>query len=365
MSQSPDSAILLPARDGHLLLGGDRFTITTGEEPPREQILPRPSRSFVFEAQMPKKVILDVDPGIDDAIALCMALFDPQLEVVAVTAVGGNVHPPEATRNVQAIIAELDPPRRPRIGAASPPENGLPVEGRHMYGGSGLSDVPLRVAELHHVHPAEKVICDEVRSAPEAVTIVALGPLTNIARAFQRDPELITQVGQLIIAGGSVAGPGNITPAAEFNIFCDPEAARAVFKAPVTKTLVPLDVTNRVILTYDLFNQLPPESTRVGRFLRTILPPIFRGYRQSLGLEGIHVHDSVSLMALLHPELFTTHGMAGDVETMGELTMGATVFDRRRVPAARHNMEVAMDLDVAGAIRHIIRRLNEAAQVTD
>lgn len=309
---------------------------------------------------MPKKVILDVDPGIDDAMALCLALFDPQLEVVAVTAVGGNVPPDEATRNVQAVVAELDPPRRPRIGAASPPENGLPVEGRYKYGGTSLSDVPLRWAELHHVHPAEKVIADEVRAAPEAVTIVALGPLTNIARAIQREPELTTLIGQILIAGGTVAGPGNISPAAEFNMYCDPESARAVFRAPVTKSLIPLDVTNRVILTYDLFNQLPPESSRVGRFLRNILPPIFRGYRQSLGLEGIHVHDSIALMSLLEPAMFTMQSMVGDVETMGDLTMGATIFDRRRVPAARHNMEVALDMDVAGVTRELIRRLNAA-----
>jgi inosine-uridine nucleoside N-ribohydrolase len=148
-------------------------------------------------------------------------------------------------------------------------------------------------------------------------------------------------------------------------MYCDPEAARAVFRAPITKTLIPLDVTNRVILTYDIFNQLPPESSPVGHFLRTILPPIFRGYRQSLGLEGIHVHDSVTLMSLLQPELFTMQGMAGDVETMGDLTTGATVFDRRRVPAARHNMEVAMDMEAASIVREIIRRLNAAAQVAE
>lgn len=312
---------------------------------------------------MARKVILDVDPGIDDAMALCMALFDPQVEVVAVTAVGGNVPPAQATRNVQAIIAELDPPRRPRVGTASPPDQGLPVKGRYLYAPGGLGDTEFRVAELHHQHPSEKVICDEVRAAPESVTIIALGPLTNIARAFQRDPELPSLVGRLVMMGGTVAGPGNITPAAEFNIYCDPLAARAVFHAPMTKTLIPLDVTNRIVLTYDIFNQLPEEVTRVGHFLREILPPIFRGYRQEFGLEGIHVHDSAALMAVLHPELFTMQGMAGDVETMGELTLGATVFDRRRVPAARHNMEVAVDMDAAGVIREMLRTLNSAGQL--
>jgi len=224
-----------------------------------------------------RKVILDVDPGIDDAMAMCLALFDPRLDVVAVTAVGGNCSPDRANRNVQAIIEYLDPPRWPRLGTASPPEAGLPVDGRHLHGIDGLGGVEFEVAELHHQHPSEKVIGDQVRDAPEgAVTLVALGPLTNVARAFVRDPELASALGQVVMMGGTVSGPGNITPAAEFNVYCDPRAAHAVFHSRTTKTLIPLDVTNQIVLSYDLFNQLPDESTKVGRFLRRLLPPAFR-----------------------------------------------------------------------------------------
>ncbi|MBN2476364.1 MAG: nucleoside hydrolase [Pirellulales bacterium] len=312
---------------------------------------------------MARKVILDVDPGIDDAIALCLALFDPRLEVVAITAVGGNCSPANATRNVQAIIEQLDPPRWPRLGAASPPDAGLPVNGRHLHGVDGLAGVEFEVAELHHLHPSEKVICDQVRGAPEAsITIVALGPLTNIARAFQRDPELPSLVGEIVMMGGTVAGPGNITPAAEFNMYCDPGSAQAVFRSRSTKTLIPLDVTNRLVLSFDLLNRLPDEATRVGRFLRTILPPAFRGYRQRFGLEGIHVHDSVALTAVTEPELFSTEEMAGDVETMGELTTGMTIFDRRRVPSWRNNMEVATEMQVGAVTEAIIRGMNDAAR---
>jgi inosine-uridine nucleoside N-ribohydrolase len=306
---------------------------------------------------MARKVILDVDPGIDDAMALCLALRNPDLDVVAVTAVGGNVSPAQATRNVQAIIEQLDPPRWPRLGAASEPDNRLVVDRRNLYGNDGLGGASFVVAERQHLLPSEKVICDQIRDAPHEVTIVALAPLTNIARAFVRDPELSTLVGQIVIMGGTVSGPGNITPAAEFNMYCDPAAAQAVFRSPSTKTLVPLDVTNRIELSYDLFHKLPDESTRVGRLLRQILPPVFRGYRQQFGLEGIHVHDTVTLMAAIHPELFTTKSMAGDVETQGELTLGATVFDRRRVPAWRHNMEVAVDVQKEALIEAILRDL--------
>jgi purine nucleosidase len=278
---------------------------------------------------------------------------------VAVTAVGGNVAPAQATRNVQAIIEQLDPPRWPRLGAASEPDNRLAVDRRSLYGADGLGGANFAVAERQHLLPSEKVICDQVRDAPHEVTLIVLGPLTNVARAFVRDPELPSLVGRVVIMGGTVAGPGNITPAAEFNMFCDPASAQAIFRSHSTKTLIPLDITNRIELSYDLFNKLPDESTKVGRLLRRLLPAAFRGYRQQFGLEGIHVHDTVTLMAVLHPELFTMKSMAGDVETQGELTVGATVFDRRRVPAWRHNMEVAVEMQKDAVIEAILHDLVE------
>ena len=192
---------------------------------------------------MARKVILDVDPGVDDALALAFALLHPGLDVVAVTAVGGNCSPADASRNMQAIVEALDPPRLPRLGAASETESetSLPREGRGIYGPDGLGGADLPVAERQHLLPAEKVICDQVRAAPDAITIVALGPLTNIARAFQRDPELPSLVGRVVIAGGAVAVSGNYTAAAEFNIYCDPPAAQTVFRSASTKTLIPLE----------------------------------------------------------------------------------------------------------------------------
>jgi purine nucleosidase len=282
-----------------------------------------------------------------------------------VTAVGGNVAPQLATRNVQAIIEQLDPPRLPRLGAASAPDQGLPVDSRHLFGVDGLGDAELEVAELLAPHPSEKIICDEVRAAPESVTIVALGPLTNIARAFQRDPELPSLVGRIVMMGGTVAGPGNVTPAAEFNIYCDPPSARTVFRSRTTKTLVPLDVTNRLVLGFDFLGQVPAETTRVGKLVRRILPSAFRAFRQESGLEGIHVHDSIALVAVTNPELFVTQEMAGDVEVRGELTVGATVFDRRRVPAWRHNMEVAVEMDAHKVAQQIVRNLDHAGKSTE
>jgi len=309
---------------------------------------------------MSRKVILDVDPGIDDAVAMTLALFHPGLEVLAVTAVGGNVAADKASRNVQAIVEQLDPPRRPRVGAASPPDHGQAADSRHLFGADGLGEADFDVAELHHVHASEKVLADEIRAAPEDVTVLALGPLTNVARALQRDPGLAGQMGQLIISGGSVSGSGNVTPAAEFNIFCDPLSARAVFRQPITKTLIPLDVTRQIVFDYDLLDQLPRSSSRAGAFLEQVLPFLFRSYRQSLGLEGILLPDTVALLAAIEPELFETQMMEGDVETAGELTTGATVFDRRGGPLIRPNIAVATAADVSAIRRRVVDGLQAA-----
>lgn len=308
-----------------------------------------------------KKILLDVDPGIDDAVALCIALFDPQLEVVAVTAVAGNVQPEQATRNVQAIIEQLDPPRWPRIGEASDPDLGLPSRNVNLHGSDGLGNANIQVSELQHRHPAEKVIYEEVRAAPGEVTIVALGPLTNIARAFARDPSLPELIGQLVIMGGTLDGVGNVTPAADFNIYCDPEAARAVFKsAAATKTLIPVDITRQVTFGYDLLDKLPDGNCRVGRFLAKILPHLFRSYRQELGYESICLNDAVALVAALHPELFEMELTAADVELSGELTRGATVFDRRRNREWRSNLSVATKVEVSAVQDCILRGLATA-----
>jgi len=237
------------------------------------------------------------------------------------------------------------------------------VDGRFANSVDDLRDASLTVAELRTPHPSEKLLTDEVRAAPHAVTVLALGPLTNIARAIQRDPEFPVLVHRLIIAGGAIQVPGNITPAAEFNIYCDPHAAKIVFASKAAKTLVPLDVTNRVNFSLSFLNELPPETNKIGALLRKILPAKFRAYRQHLGLETIHLHDSLTYLAACRPDLFRYEELAGDVETVGEITRGATIFDRRPVPAWQENrLEVAVGIDAAAIRLELLKRLNAAAQ---
>lgn len=314
---------------------------------------------------MARKVILDCDPGIDDAVALALALFDPRLEVVGVTATAGNVSAEQATRNVQSVIDQLDPPRLPRVGKATPVAGRQDHNNLHLHGNDGLGNAGFPVSQLHHQHPSEKVICDLVRATPNEITIVALGPLTNIARAFRLDPELPTLVDRVILVGGSVDGIGNVTASAEFNMYYNPTAAREVFKSRTTKTIVPLDSTRRVVFPMDFMQQLPPESSRVGAFLRKIVPYAFRSYRQHCGLEGIHLHDVVALLAVTDLSLFETEELDGDVEIHGEITTGVTVFDRRPERGVHSDIEVALRCDGQGIIDHVVRRLAEAGRATN
>lgn len=313
---------------------------------------------------MARKVIIDCDPGIDDALALTLALFNPQLEVVAISAVAGNVPADRATLNVQAIVERLDPARYPRLGAASPAEDVPYTDGRHLHGANGLGGVEFPVSQLARQHPSEKLICDEVRSAPDDVTIICLGPLTNVARALAREPDLVDMISRIVIRGGSVKGIGDVTPCAECNIYADPVAARAVFRSPITKTLIPLDVTDEVVWTLGFLDQLPSEQTRAGQLLRSMVPYLFRSHRQHLGLETVRLPDAVGVCAVLHPELFRTDELSGDVEIGGEITTGTTVFDRRPSAPHRAEMEVVMECDATAVADRIVRGLEEAGRQT-
>ncbi len=306
---------------------------------------------------MARKVILDVDPGVGDALAICLALAAPELEVVAVTATGGNVAPRQASRNVQAIIEHLDPPRWPRIGFAHE-DQPLRTDGRELWGVDGFCGAELGMVELHQQHPSTKVFSEEIRAAPGEVTIIAGGPLSNIAALLQREADIAMLIGHLIIVGGTLEGPGDVTAAAEFNVYCDAEAAQRVFRSSATKTLLPRDVTSRAAMTFDLLNQLPDESTGLGRVLRALLPGAFQSYRQRLGLEGMYVPEAVAVAAAIHPELLTTESWPCDVETEGVLTHGATVIDRRRHMLERGAMDVVVKLDARGAVDCIRRGLS-------
>lgn len=312
---------------------------------------------------MPRKVIVDCDMGTDDAVALCMTLFDPRLEVVAVTATEGCVTANQANSNLQAILAELDPDRYPRLGMAKSADDAPPVDTRYLFGEDGLGNAGFESSHRQRALTSEKIIIDSVRANPEQVTILCLGPLTNLARAFRRDPMLASMVDQVVIMGGSLAC-GNISPCAEFNFYFDPVSAKEVLKSRTTKTLIPLDVTQQVSFGLEMMDELPNYESRIGYFLRQILPHTFRTYRQQLGKESITLNDAVGALALLEPQLFSYQSIGCDVETEGELTRGFMIADRRPQPDHRPNVNVAVEVRAEQVRQYIVDQLTTAGHAT-
>lgn len=314
---------------------------------------------------MTRKIIIDCDPGIDDALAITMALFDPRLDVLAITATAGTVDSDQANRNVTAIVTKLDPARYPRIGTALPAASDAPVLGDiDLNGPDGLADWDFPTVPRQHDHPSDKVIGDLIRRYPGEVTIVCLGPHSNLARLLRRDPTMASMIDKVLISGGSVAHSGNATAVAESNFYFDPASAREVVTSLTTKSLVPLDVTEAITFGLDLMEKLPSETSRAGALFHKILPYKFRVSHQKLGRELMPLQDAVTLISLLHPELFDWDEMAGDVEVSGTLTRGMMLFDRRLRPEWQMNMEVARRAAADDVRDAIIRGIRYAGQQT-
>ncbi|TWU02516.1 nucleoside hydrolase [Stieleria varia] len=311
---------------------------------------------------MTRKIILDCDPGIDDAVALCMALFDPRLEVLAITATAGTVAADQATSNVASIVGALDPPRYPRFGKATESDRVAISDDIHLNGPDGLAGCCLETTDRQHSTPSEKVIAELLRKYPGEITLVCLGPLTNLARLCERDPGVMRMIDKIVISGGAVTSPGNATAVAERNMYFDAASANAVFASPTTKSLMPLDVTDQVSFGLEILEQLPAKYTRAGQLLHKMLSFAFRTAHQKLGRELIPFHDATALLSVTEPELFQWQEMAGKVETSGELTRGMTVFDQRLRPQWQRNMEVACGVDEVTAKAAIVRALRYAGQ---
>jgi inosine-uridine nucleoside N-ribohydrolase len=307
---------------------------------------------------MAHKVVLLADPGIDGAFALALALLDPELEVLGIAATAGNVDARQATQNVQTIVEQVDPPRWPRLGSALPIEYEL--DGVRLHGAGGLGGVSLPFAELHRPHSSDKLIIDLVRQYPKDVTVITMGPLSVLAYAFDRDPELPTLIKRLICLGGAWREPGNATAVAEFHFYCDPTSARQVLKSGVPLTLMPLDVTRKLLFSPTDLLELPAPESRTSRFLRQIIPFGIGATSNLYGIEGFHLKDVLGVVALSLQHALTTKPMVVDVETRGELTKGMSVIDARPGRKENTNVELAVDVEVKAVRGYITRTLGLA-----
>jgi inosine-uridine nucleoside N-ribohydrolase len=304
---------------------------------------------------MARKIIIVADPGIDAAFAVTLAMLDPDLDLLGLAATAGNVPAERATRNVHVLVEQLDPPRWPRLGAALPVE--YDRDATDLYGPDGLGGAEFPCAQLHHPHPSDKLITDLVHLHPREVAVVLLGPATVFARALDRDPDLATLVERLVVVGGAWHEPGDASPVAEFHFYCDPAAARQVLRCGAPITLLPLDVTRKLVLSPAELAQLPQPESRAGRFLAQTVPHAIAPTASLYGVEGVYLSDVLGLLALTHPGAVSTRELPADVETRGELTRGMSVFDTRWSVRAKPNVDLAVGIDLRAArdyIHHVL-----------
>ena len=322
-------------------------------------------------------LLIDTDPGIDDALAILLALASPEARIEAVTVVAGNVPVDLAVANARRILAVAAPTPMPPVirGAEAPLKRALITAG-HVHGQDGLGNLDRFVNPDGRLRYPEPPPVIETRSAAEAIletvdrwgpelTVVALGPLTNLAAAAALDARRLARAGRVVVMGGAVTVPGNVTPAAEFNFFVDPEAAAQVLEAGLTIELIPLDVTRRVVLAQTVLTERLRRcpDDRIARF---ILDFTLHGFAFGASQEGggIVLHDPLAMAVALDASLVTFEPMSVEVECEGKLTRGLSLADRRALPSHRKRVpscRVAMDVDADAVLRLVLERLCPAS----
>jgi len=297
------------------------------------------------------RIIIDTDPGVDDAVAILMALASEELDVVAVTAVAGNSPLVDTARNARRLVELAQRPDV--IVAAGCAEPLVPIDyvGGDVHGRDGLGDLEWDEPSVQ-LDPRNgvEVLRDLIMEAP--TTVVAIGPLTNLAVLAQRHPEVVSRVERLVIMGGA-SFHGNVTAAAEFNIWFDPEAAAEVFAQSWPITLMPLDLTHQAFLNDDDLARLRALGTEVGQRTADMLEPYAAFHQQWYGNRNVIMHDAMAIYELLKPHAIVKQGVVVEVETEGIHSRGATWIDRGMQHRASHVLVgCEVDNDVFRSVVH-------------
>lgn len=313
---------------------------------------------------MPRKILIDTDPGIDDAMAIFYALESPELEVVGLTTIFGNVHTELATRNALTLLeiaGRVD--IRVAQGAVAPLAMAFegPADFVHGDDGQGNVHLPAPAATPLDIDAAQYIV-DTAMAAPSEVTLVALGPLTNVAVALKIEPRLAANLAEIVLMGGSAFLPGNATPAAEANIGNDPEAADIVFGATCPVTMVGLDVTHQILMTTDDLRRIDGFSSPQAQHIAKILP-FYEAFYRSVGVDGgIYIHDSTTITYLLAPHLFESVEHPVRVDTGNSVARGETVVSTwehgHQAPwADRPRIRILTQVDGRAAVELELARL--------
>ncbi|MCA2010206.1 nucleoside hydrolase [Cereibacter sphaeroides] len=307
---------------------------------------------------MSRKIIIDTDPGQDDAVAILLALASPEeIDLLGITCVAGNVPLALTTKNAR-IVCELAGRTDVKVfaGCDRPMQRKL-VTAEHVHGKTGLDgiDLPGPQMALQEGHGVEFII--EQARAHDGITLVPIGPLTNIGTALQRAPDIAAKIDEIVIMGGAYFEVGNITPAAEFNIYVDPEAADIVFKSGIKLTVMPLDVTHKVLTTKPRIAALRALSGPVGPAVASWTDFFERFDMAKYGSEGAPLHDPCTIAWLIKPELFTGRHINVEIETGSELTLGMTVADWWGITDRPKNAFFMGDCDAEGFYALLTERL--------
>lgn len=309
---------------------------------------------------VPRKIIIDTDPGQDDAAAIMLAFGSPEeLEVLGITTVAGNVPLSMTSRNAR-IICELCGRTDIKVfaGADRPIARPL-VTAEHVHGKTGLDGpiLPEPTMPLEARHSVDFII-ETLRREPEGtVTLCTLGPLTNIGMAFQKAPDIVPRIRELVMMGGGFFEGGNITPAAEFNIYVDPEAADIVFRSGVPVVMMPLDVTHQLLTRKDRVKRMAEIGTAPAKAMVEMLEFFERFDVEKYGSDGGPLHDPTTVAYLLKPELFEGRECNVEIEVKSELTVGMTVVDWWHVTDRKRNAKVMRHVDADGFFDLLIERL--------
>jgi inosine-uridine nucleoside N-ribohydrolase len=326
----------------------------------------------------PRRIILDCDPGVDDAMAIFLALRSPELKVEAITPVSGNVPLSFTLPNALRLVEIANRPDVPVAAGASTPLVRHLVTASYVHGNNGLGGVEFPEPKLKPVaETAAELIRRVVRSSPGEITIVGIGPLTNVALALKSDPGLAAQIKEIVVMGGSLSG-GNITPAAEFNFYVDPEAARIVFDSGVPLTMVGLDVTQKVLLGETQLKVLEAAQTPVSQAAAKIMRATLERMRKGRDVTVVAMHDPLTVAHLIDPTILKLKDYYVQIETTGEFTAGDSVgYDHsparlsppletgqsspdNSAPDFKPNCKVAVGVDPDKFFRLLISRLTAA-----
>ncbi|MGJ8531216.1 MAG: nucleoside hydrolase [Alphaproteobacteria bacterium] len=306
-----------------------------------------------------RSIIVDTDPGQDDALAILLALASPELEVLGFIGVAGNVPLDLTTRNIRVVCELAGRTEVPVYAGANQPMKRALVTAEHVHGSTGLDGavLPEPSMELQSQHGVDFLV-ETVLNRPEnSVTLCSLGPLTNLALALQKEPRIAPRIQELVMMGGGFFEGGNITPAAEFNIFVDPDAAKIVFESGIPITMFPLDCTHQALTSTARIAAFRALNSRVGDACAGWLEFFERFDEDKYGTDGGPLHDPNVIAYLLQPDIYGARFINVEVETESQLTLGMTVADWWQVSGKEPNVTYVRDVDADAFYQLLLERI--------